>query len=262
MADHFTPIRRSRIYASLNFFFLNSVLNTLAIFFAVLIALPLVSHATEVTSCFVPEYHGGPSCTEQVTEAIGAAHKTILVQAYAFTSAPIAKALVEAHRRGVTVRVILDKSNVKQGYSSATFLQHMGVPPLIDSFHAIAHNKVIVIDDHLVITGSFNFSSAAESRNAENLVFIDNGAVAADFTRNWSEHAQHSQLMGAVEIRSSTNRGTALSSPAAIEGNRRSHIYEWPGCPYYGKVSLQNQVDFPDRASAELAGYRPAHNCH
>ena len=227
----------------------------------VLVALPAVSRATEVTSCFVPEYHGGPSCTERVTEAIGAAHKTILVQAYAFTSAPIAKALVEAHRRGVTVRVILDKSNVKQGYSSATFLEHMGIPPLIDSLHAIAHNKVIVIDDHLVITGSFNFSSAAESRNAENLVFIANAAVATDFTRNWDEHAQHSQLMGAGESRPSTNRGTAGSSPAPIEGNQRSRIYEWPGCPSYGKISSQNQVSFPDRRSAELAGYRPAHNC-
>jgi phosphatidylserine/phosphatidylglycerophosphate/cardiolipin synthase-like enzyme len=69
---------------------------------------------------------------------------------------------VEAHRRGVNVKAILDKSVNTRHYSSATFLEHMGVPVWIDAQHTIAHNKVMVIDDATVITGSFNFTRAAE----------------------------------------------------------------------------------------------------
>lgn len=78
------------------------------------------------------------------------------------TSAPIAKALLNAHKRGVKMEVILDKSQRTQKYSSATFLLNVGIPVKIDAQHAIAHNKVMIIDGETVITGSFNFTRAAE----------------------------------------------------------------------------------------------------
>jgi phosphatidylserine/phosphatidylglycerophosphate/cardiolipin synthase-like enzyme len=102
-----------------------------------------------------------------VTE-LGNAKTTILVQAYSFTSTPIAKALVSAHNRGVKVEVILDKSQRTEKYSSADFLQHAGILTNIDAKHAIAHNKIMVIDGATVITGAFNFTKAAEENNAEN----------------------------------------------------------------------------------------------
>lgn len=132
-------------------------------------------------------------CTEAVVDALGKARKTILVQAYSFTSAPIAKALVDAQKRGVKVQVILDKSQRTEKYSSATFLKNEGVPPLIDTKHAIAHNKVMVIDGETVITGSFNFTKAAEERNAENLLVIRNAKLARQYAENWQSHAAHSE---------------------------------------------------------------------
>ncbi len=56
----------------------------------------------------------------------------------------------------------------------------------------IAHNKIMVIDANTVITGSFNFTKAAEDRNAENLLIIKNRDLAARYTENWNAHAQHS----------------------------------------------------------------------
>jgi phosphatidylserine/phosphatidylglycerophosphate/cardiolipin synthase-like enzyme len=109
-------------------------------------------------------------CTEAVVRELGAAKATVLVQAYSFTSAPIAKALVDAHKRGVKVEVILDKSQRTEKYSSATFMVNMGIPTKIDTQHAIAHNKIMVIDGATVITGSFNFTKNAEENNAENLL--------------------------------------------------------------------------------------------
>jgi len=131
-------------------------------------------------------------CTEAVVDALKGAKSTVLVQAYSFTSAPIAAALVDAHRRGVKVQVILDKSQRTEKYSSADFVAHAGIRTLIDDSHAIAHNKVMVIDGGTVLTGSFNFTKAAEEKNAENLLVIQDVALAEKYAANWRVHAQHS----------------------------------------------------------------------
>jgi phosphatidylserine/phosphatidylglycerophosphate/cardiolipin synthase-like enzyme len=135
--------------------------------------------------------HGG--CTDAVVKELGNAKSRVLVQAYSFTSAPIAKALVDAHKRGVDVRVILDKSQRTEKYSSADFVAHAGILTLIDAKHAIAHNKVMVIDGETVLTGSFNFTKAAEEKNAENLLVIRDKAIAEKYTSNWDIHAEHSE---------------------------------------------------------------------
>lgn len=124
--------------------------------------------------------------------AIVQAKSEIFVQAYSFTSAPIAKALVDAHKRGVHVQIVIDPSQQKGRYRSADFTAHEGIPTYIDAIHAIAHNKVMVIDNTVVITGSFNFTRAAEEKNAENLFVITSKELAATYTDNWSEHKKHS----------------------------------------------------------------------
>jgi phosphatidylserine/phosphatidylglycerophosphate/cardiolipin synthase-like enzyme len=77
------------------------------------------------------------------------------------------------------VQVILDSSQRSEKYSSADFVRNAGIPCLIDNAHAIAHNKVMVIDGQTVITGSFNFTKAAEVNNAENLLIIHDATLAA-----------------------------------------------------------------------------------
>ena len=135
--------------------------------------------------------YGG--CTDAIIRELNKAKNTILVQAYSFTSAPIAKALLNAHKRGVKVEVILDKSQETQKYSSATFLYNAGIPVTIDAEHAIAHNKVMIIDGETVITGSFNFTKAAEENNAENLLVIHDKRLADRYRKNWEEHEKHSE---------------------------------------------------------------------
>jgi len=131
-------------------------------------------------------------CQDAVVAAIGKTKKSILVQAYSFTSAPIAAALKKAHNQGVNVRVILDKSQRTERYSGLTFLQHAGIPVWVDSIHAIAHNKVMILDGETVITGSFNFTKSAEERNAENLLIIHNRDLAKLYEANWEKHWGHS----------------------------------------------------------------------
>lgn len=131
--------------------------------------------------------------TDATVLAINAAKQSVHVQAYSFTSAPIARALLNAGRRGVKVVVILDASNRTQKYSAADFLAHEGVETYIDSQHAIAHSKIMIIDDAVVITGSLNFTKAAEDNNAENLIVVHSPAIAAKYEANWQDHFRHSE---------------------------------------------------------------------
>jgi phosphatidylserine/phosphatidylglycerophosphate/cardiolipin synthase-like enzyme len=132
-------------------------------------------------------------CTDAIVATIDNAKKSIRVLAYSFTSAPIAGALKSAHDRGVDVRVILDKSQRTERYSGMTFLIHAGIPTRIDVVHAIAHNKVMVIDGETVITGSFNFTKAAESKNAENLLIIQDPGLAKLYQANWEKLREQSE---------------------------------------------------------------------
>ena len=145
-----------------------------------------VPAGAKVTPCFVP----GQDCTDLIVQQIDAARASVLVQAYGFTSAPIIQALGRAKARGVDVMAILDKSNDRGKYSGATYLDNHGIPPLIDDKVTIAHNKIVIIDDSTVITGSFNFTGSAQQRNAENVLVLSNvPALAASYTDNWTRRA-------------------------------------------------------------------------
>ncbi len=152
--------------------------------------------AADIRLCFTP----GEDCTGLIVAEVGSAKREVLVQAYSFTSPEIVKALAGAKRRGVDVRVILDKSNAcedgggceKKGAIAADTLRIVKVPVRIDSAHAIAHNKVMVLDGQRVLTGSFNFTKAAQERNAENLLVIADPALAQRYSEKWRQHAEHS----------------------------------------------------------------------
>lgn len=218
--------------------------------------------SAKVSVSFSP--NGG--CTDVVVRELNAAKKRVLVQAYSFTSAPIAKAIIDAHKRGVKVTAVLDRSNETGKYSAATFLLNTGIPTFIDDKHAIAHNKVIVIDDSTVITGSFNFTKAAESSNAENLLVLKESLdLVKAYEQNINNHAAHShpyQAKGGTA--SSASRGSQEPDTSAtngqVHGNKNSKIYHLLGCPGYD-LSPKSLTTFGSEGDAVKAGYRKAKNC-
>jgi phosphatidylserine/phosphatidylglycerophosphate/cardiolipin synthase-like enzyme len=161
----------------------------------VLFLMPWNSHGIDLTVNAPTKVYFSPNggCTEAIVKEISNAKSDILVQAYSFTSTPIAKGLIDAHKRGIKVEAILDKSQRSEKYTSATFLANMKIPTYIDDRHAIAHNKVMIIDQSTVITGSFNFTKAAEEKNAENLLIIKSRELAKIYTGNWLQHKEHSE---------------------------------------------------------------------
>lgn len=148
----------------------------------------LPSFADNINVCFTPQ----EDCTGLIVNTIMQAKHQILVQAYSFTSAPIIKALVLAKQRGIDVRILLDKSQVKAKYSSVTYLKNQDMWFKIDNKPAIAHNKIMIIDGETVITGSFNFTKAAQEKNAENLLIIRDKDLANKYLDNWNYREQQS----------------------------------------------------------------------
>ncbi|HZU39000.1 MAG TPA: phospholipase D family protein [Gemmataceae bacterium] len=139
-------------------------------------------------------------CTEAIVRELRRARREVLIQAYSFTSKPIADALVEARGRGVHVEILLDRSNEQETYTELGYLMDKGVAPLIDAQHAIAHNKIMILDRRTIITGSFNFTHQAEVENAENLLIIKgHHALAKAYREHFQTHKSHSQAPGAAK---------------------------------------------------------------
>ncbi len=135
--------------------------------------------------CFSPE----GECADGIVRAIQEAKTSIYLQAYSFTSTPLAQALVEAKERGLDVQILMDKSRSKEKYSQVHFLAQNGIPVFIDSAAGLAHNKVIIFDGHSLLTGSFNFTNAANTRNAENVLMIQSPDLARIYKSNWEKRA-------------------------------------------------------------------------
>ena len=245
--------------------------------------LPLILLLLFVPACDQPAHSQAPTtlppievyfspkggCTEAVVKEINAAKTSILVQAYSFTSAPIAKALVDAHKRGVDMRVILDKSQRGEKYSSADFVLHAGIPTFIDTKHAIAHNKIMVIDGQTIITGSFNFTKNAEDNNAENLLVIHSPELATTYTANWKAHVEHSEVYEGKEKGYSETRPAEQSAaaPAAVEVSEgfvasvNSQVFHRPDCKSASKISAKNVLKYATRDEAVQAGKKPCGEC-
>lgn len=148
------------------------------------------THKVDLRAHYSPK--GG--CEDALLQEVSMARHEILVQAYSFTSDPLTNALDKARRRGVRVEVILDKSNEVETYSDLKILLDRGLETHIDAEHAIAHNKIVVIDQRTVVTGSYNFTHQAEHSNAENLLIIEGDReLARKYRDNFLHHKAHSR---------------------------------------------------------------------
>lgn len=140
--------------------------------------------------------HGG--CTEAVIRAIAGAERRVFVQAYSFTSGPICLALRRAHSRGMRVEVLIDKGEAFDRGSVVPALLAWGIIVRAEMSGGLGHNKIVLVDDSLVLTGSFNFTDNAEEHNQENLLVIDNVNLFAQFLRNWDKCNAGAMLLEAL----------------------------------------------------------------
>jgi len=122
-----------------------------------------------------------------VLNGISDAKESILVAAYSFTSKPVSESLLEAHKRGVRVAVVADYKGNSDKYTAVNFLANHGIPVRLNGNYAIMHHKFMVIDGTAIQLGSFNYSSAAVDKNAENVLLLKGvPGIAARYTEEWN----------------------------------------------------------------------------
>lgn len=162
--------------------------------FFLIFLFPLTSSSITLEVYFSPK--GG--CASAIEKKIDSAKKEILVAVYTFTSSQLAWALVRAKKRGVDVKVVLDSSGTEDRFSKVEFLKNKGIEAKIDYFHILQtqrkmrkfpgkmHHKFAVIDEEVVITGSYNWTASAEEHNDEDcLIFIDAKELAKIYKKKF-----------------------------------------------------------------------------
>jgi phosphatidylserine/phosphatidylglycerophosphate/cardiolipin synthase-like enzyme len=170
---------------------------TIALYAALLLALvwvPTPSQArtsVNVSGTVDAYFTPGDDAESAIAQTLQQAREEVLVLAYTFTNKKIAEALLAAHKRGVSVRVIADPDQMNRtAAQKVSLLAKNGIPVLLDKKHQAQHNKVMVIDARTVITGSFNFTVAAQRHNAENVLILRNQpALAKAYVENWRKLA-------------------------------------------------------------------------
>jgi len=130
---------------------------------------------------FAPE----DSIARRIVEIIGNAKKNVRFAAFSFTDDDIGRAMVNAHRRGVEVVGVIEARSVRNKGSEYRRLRRAGIKVLKDGNRYIMHNKYIIVDDSIVITGSYNFSNSARKRNDENVVIFFKPWIAERYVRDF-----------------------------------------------------------------------------
>lgn len=163
-------------------------------FLFILLVFPFFTYPMTVEVYFSPK--GG--CADAIEKKVDSAKKEILVAVYTFTSSQLAWALVRARKRGVDVKVVLDVSEAENPFSKVEFLKNKGIETKIDYYHILQtqrkmrkfpgkmHHKFAVIDEEVVITGSYNWTATAEEHNDEDcLIFTDAGELARVYKKKF-----------------------------------------------------------------------------
>lgn len=128
-----------------------------------------------------------------VVQLIGSAQKSVRLLAYNFTSQEIGEALIAAKQRGVDVELVLDRSVPTERNSLLPEMLDAGITVWVDRHHKIAHNKVIVVDEQMIETGSFNYTDNAEHSNGENALICPSKSGAAIYHTDFENHKAHSE---------------------------------------------------------------------
>ena len=215
----------------------------------------------------------GDDCLAAIVEEIRRARKSIHVQAYALNSSAVAKALRDAHQRGVECEVILDESQKKATASKLQFLREHKIPTFIDGKHSIAHNKVIIIDNNTAISGSLDFSKKAQKKNAENVIILHGYyGLAKEYEDNYQRCKSHSDRYKARDLASASPRAPPRkSSKPKAEPRSRTNPRTDPDDPvvyitrtgskyHQGTCSYLRKSRIPTRLS-QCGGHGPCSRC-
>lgn len=206
-----------------------------------------------VEVCFSP----GGDAEKAVVGEIDRANRAIDVAVYSLTSGEIASALVRARERGVAVRVVLDKNGQAVEASKTGLLSSGDVWVKTYSGDGLMHNRFAVVDGEAVITGSFDWTAAAEEKNQENLLVIRDTGISDIFKEKFEEY------WGGSESGSGQSQANGCG---VVVGNLSTKKLHQPGkhggCrTSVGNMAPKNVVRFGSVEEGVAAGYELCKYC-
>lgn len=174
-------------------------------------------------TCFTPQQ----KCGDFLVSVLNEAKESIYLQAYVLSSQPIVDALVHAHQRGVNIKVLVDNAQLWMSYSKVGFLATNNIDVYVDVYATLAHNKVIIIDKTITITGSYNLSNAADKRNIENLILIKDLNVTKSYLDNFIMRYEeclryHNENPLAPDLKESPTRLRSISRLSMLPNDFKS----------------------------------------
>jgi len=126
---------------------------------------------------------------QAIIPLVSDADESIYFMTFSYTDYPLAAAMIERFESGIDVAGVFETVGSETDAAELNTLYCANIPVLQDGNSSFMHHKVIIVDESLVITGSMNFSTSAETRNDENIILIDNPDIAAlylqEFDRVW-----------------------------------------------------------------------------
>ncbi len=116
--------------------------------------------------------------TEKIIPLINNSKSYVYIPVFYLTDKNMTNALIEAKKRGVDVKIIIDSTNAHAKYSVHKTLRNQGIPVKTENKAGKLHSKIIIIDDKYSVIGSMNFTKSGEKYNNENVIIINNPEVA------------------------------------------------------------------------------------
>jgi phosphatidylserine/phosphatidylglycerophosphate/cardiolipin synthase-like enzyme len=237
--------------------------------FSFLLMIFLLSNSAfaDIQVLFSPK--GG--CQDSIVAQIDKAQKTIDIAMYYLTSREIAQGLVMAKDRGVQIRILLDKSQETQKYSKSRYLIKRGFAVKYHTGYGLMHNKYAVIDNAVLIAGSFNWTPTADQQNEENLLIITDPGTVKKFAERF-EYLWQNGRIGEVKAGQADEETGAVSAQAASTstarestvyvGSVKTKKYHLASCVWAQRIKDKNKAEFASIREAKAAGYVPCKVCN
>ncbi|MBM3254648.1 MAG: phospholipase D family protein, partial [Candidatus Omnitrophica bacterium] len=212
---------------------------------------PISLQPNQVKVFFSPQ----GNCLQEIISQIDKAKSSIYIAMYYFTSREIAQALVRAKQRGIDIRVCLntpEQNSEYDKYSKYIYLKNNSIPVKLIKGKGIMHNKFCIIDETIVLTGSYNWTKRAEFDNDENMLVINSKELARIYEERFE------QIYGG-KILSIVN-----PPPQNISylGSKKSMKLHYSNCKWAAKIDPANKEEFTSRDDAIKKGYTPCEVCN
>jgi len=192
-----------------------------------------------------------------IIKNIDNAKEFINIAMYTFTDREIAQSILKAKDRGVDVKIYLDRSQVNAKYTKSRYFINNGIKNIrISSNNYIMHNKFAVIDNKMVITGSYNWTASAGERNDENLLVIDDKNIIKEYQNQFNilwnnkySSERYQELISKTNISSSLSpeilkQSSTLSLPDKIININTASLKELDYLWGVGKTTAQNIINY------------------